>query len=47
MSAQQNQLKDLNEEDYHAFISLYSYTPVGNITHSPLIHPSIQLHPCG
>uniref|UniRef100_A0A8C5CT94 Piezo-type mechanosensitive ion channel component n=1 Tax=Gadus morhua TaxID=8049 RepID=A0A8C5CT94_GADMO len=27
MSAQQNQLKDLNEEDYHAFISLYSYTP--------------------
>ena len=30
MSAQQNQLKDLTEEDYHAFISLYSYTPVGN-----------------
>ncbi|CAL8292374.1 unnamed protein product [Lota lota] len=27
MSAQQNQLKDLNEEDYHSFISLYSYTP--------------------
>ncbi|KAM3593292.1 uncharacterized protein V6R79_009660 [Siganus canaliculatus] len=27
MSAQQNQLKDLSEEDFRAFISSYSYTP--------------------
>ncbi|XP_077365083.1 piezo-type mechanosensitive ion channel component 2-like isoform X1 [Festucalex cinctus] len=27
MSAQQNQLKDLTEEDFRAFISSYSYTP--------------------
>lgn len=29
MSAQQNQLKDLTEEEFVAFTSSYSYTPVG------------------
>lgn len=28
MSAQQNQLRDLTEEDFSSFISSYSYTPV-------------------
>lgn len=28
MSAQQNQLKDLTEEDFSFFTNLYSYTPV-------------------
>lgn len=29
MSAQQNQLKDLTEEEFVVFTSSYSYTPVG------------------
>lgn len=28
MSAQQNQLKDLTEEDFNSLVSSYSYTPV-------------------
>lgn len=31
MSAQQNQLKDLTEEEFNSFTSSYSYTPVSSV----------------
>lgn len=31
MSAQQNQLKDLTEEEFNSFTSSYSYTPVSSL----------------